>query len=131
MADKEKWSDGTAKGFNARFFRSVSGTPWKISWYDQTGVVQLGKTVAEIHLMEGDDHDKEICRYCSGYLVSLRSKTKGEIARHFFCFEDYLGWGYLVVISQGRFEWPSLHPPDEVVDGMAKKIMDYISEYGT
>ncbi len=128
MADEAKWSDGTAKGFNARFFRSASGTTWKIRWYDQMGVVQLGKILAEIQIGKGDDYK---CYF--GYLVTLRSKTKGEIARHCFRFDEYLGRKYEVTTNNPRdeFAWRDAPPPDEMVDRMASEILCYISEYGS
>lgn len=136
--EPNKW-----ESFNREFWKlhnhDDANGPVALHWYDKTGIYNLDKhRIVEITLS-----DPRIANHYLGYDVRIVHKNNGEIARHFFNFNDYLDncpeeradnrveytGPYYVWLHHGELGWYIAKPGFDTIVDMQSCIIGWISQY--
>ena len=121
----------TWAAFNDKFFEGRES----INWFDRKGVLQLNNgLMAEITLSTNGTKD-----HYEGYLVSVISKDRGQLSRHFFKFDEYMsesiekttekGFKIVGYCCKGKVDWYINHPTAVEVRYLANQILSYINQW--
>lgn len=114
------------KTFNEQTFKSVEG----ITWYDQTGVMNLDND----RFIQFTLEDIGTRDHFNGYMVEIFNRTSGCIYKKFFRFQHHIEFNhrserdkyYHVWYHNGELDWYISRPRD--IKKYVKIVMDFINQ---